>query len=82
MPSTEDQTEFLDISWTDTWFFRPSHNPLRRDWYEMQSAGGAKLWRRDQSGRSKCTVLQSDRQTKFSSLALGKISQESYVSAK
>ena len=44
--------------------------------------GGAKLWRRDQSGRSKCTVLQSDRQTKFSSLALGKISQESYVSAK
>ena len=38
MPSTEDQTEFLDISWTDTWFFRPSHNPLRRDWYEMQSA--------------------------------------------
>ena len=47
-------------------------------WAQVDSAkrGGAKLWRRDQ------TVLQSDRQTEFSSLALGKISQESYVSAK
>lgn len=68
---------------------KPSHNPLRSDgynagWARVDSAkrGGAKLWRRDQSGRSKCTVLQSDGQTKFSSLALGKISQESYVSAK
>ena len=72
----------------NTWFFCPSHNPLRRDGYDagwalVDSAnGGAKLWRRDQSGRSECTVLQSDRQTKFSSLALGKISRESYVSAK
>ena len=73
----------------NTWLFRPPHNPLRSDGYDAGWAladsakrGGAKLWRRDQSGRSKCTVLQSDRQTKFSSLALGKISQESYVSAK
>ena len=73
----------------NTWFFRPSHNPLRRNGYDagwalVDSAkrGGAKLWRRDQSGRSECTVRQSDLQTKFSSLALGKISQESYVSAK
>ena len=46
----------------NTWLFRPSHNPLRSDGYDagwalVDSAkrGGAKLWRRDQSGRSKCT---------------------------
>ena len=73
----------------NTWLFRRSHNPLRSDGYDAGWALGkfckarrAKLWRRDQSGRSKCTVLQSDLQTKFSSLALGKISEESYVSAK
>ena len=99
MPSTEDGQRKLKVkTLQNTWFFRPSHNPLRRDGYDagwalvdrplsallVDSAkrGGAKLWRRDQSGRSKCTVLQSDRQTKFSYLALGKVSQESYVSAK
>ena len=68
---------------------KPSHNPLRSDgydagWAPVDSAkrGGAKLLKRNESGRSECTVPQSDRQTKFSSLALGKISQESYVSAK
>ena len=77
----------------NTWLFRPSHNPLRSDGYDAGWALGRfckarrreaveTRGRRDQSGRSKCTVLQSDRQTKFSSLALGKISQESYVSAK
>ena len=65
---------------------KPSHNPLRSDGYDAGWAPVDSAKREVVETRSKWAmkvyVLQSDRQTKFSSLALGKISQESYVSAK
>ena len=72
----------------NTWLFRPSHNPLRSDgydagWARLGTSRFCKARRREVvETRSNCAVLQSHRRTKFSSLALGKISQESYVSAK